>query len=56
MPSKRKPVDNKVWTGLVSARPNDRQNEEEDVDDVQVEVEGSEDVFLGGQAVLVLPS
>ncbi len=40
---------------LVAGGPNDGEDEEEQVDDVQVEVEGGEDVLLRGQRVLVLP-
>jgi len=35
---------------------NQRQDEEEEVDDVQVEVEGCEDVLLRREGVLMLPS
>lgn len=41
---------------LVSGGTNDGQNVQEDVDYIQVQVEGCEDVFLGGDAVLVLAS
>lgn len=39
---------------LVPTNTDDGQDVQEDVDDVQVQVEGCEDVLLGGDAVLVL--
>ena len=41
-----------VW-GLVSAVSNDAENVHEEVDDVQVEVEGGEHILLGAERVLV---
>lgn len=39
---------------LIFGPPEDGQDVEEEVDDVQVEVEGGEDVLLGAEGVLVL--
>ena len=42
---------------LIAARTaDDGEDEEEEVDNVEIEVEGSEDVFLRGDGVLVFPS
>ena len=43
-----------LWVqGLISAVSNDAENVHEEVDDVQVEVEGGEHVLLGAERVLV---
>jgi len=39
-----------------AAEADDHEDVHEEVDDVQVDVEGGEDVLLGAQAVLVLPT
>ena len=41
---------------LIFGPPEDGEDVEEEVDDVQVEVEGGEDVLLRAEGVLVLPT
>ena len=41
---------------VASCGPDDEQNVHEQVDDVQIEVEGGEDVLFGVEGVLVLPA
>lgn len=41
---------------LISRSSNDGENVDEDIDDVQVQVKGSEDVFFRGDGVLVFPA